>query len=128
MKQLELIILYHGGDAANILEIRSYGLSYGRRFYCTRQKSLAQEAAYGYGVDGALLEILIPHKLFDYCKQAGVLEERYYLGVIQLFEGSSEVIISSKQGLDIINDCQQAHRRDDWNVLKRKYEEILMIP
>ena len=109
MKQLELIILYHGGDAANILEIRSYGLSYGRRFYCTRQKSLAQEAAYGYGVDGALLEILIPHKLFDYCKQAGV-------------------IISSKQGLDIINDCQQAHRRDDWNVLKRKYEEILMIP
>jgi hypothetical protein len=96
------ITLYHGGDFNQIADLLGAGLNHKQPFYCTRDRALAQEAKYGHGLEGTLLEVEVPSEVFENCLSSGYWVEKPYFGCIQI-DNSREVIIHPGEGIEIMN-------------------------
>src|SRR3989338_10935350 len=103
MTNTNTIALYHGGNRVLLDSIALFGLHLEQEFYCSRQQSLAEEAARSHGTEGAVLRIPLAEALFNRGIKEGWIEERLYMGCIQV-EGAREVIVK-KEGIPAFNQA-----------------------
>ena len=101
------INLYHGGQRDLVHSIAGYGLLPGKDFFCSRQQSLAWEAASSYE-NGAVLRIALPAEIFREGLRRGYFEERPYLGSLPV-QFSMEVVVRKPEGIDIVNKALLGH-------------------
>ena len=94
------IKLYHGGSRT-FLDSCCIALDPERSFYCSRDKSIANQAAFDHGCEGSVRYIAIPHSIFRAALAKGLFEERPYAGALS--EGSTEIIIRSGKGIHLLN-------------------------
>ena len=104
------IKLYHGGEQGQVHSLRYWGLNLDQPFYCTRNRSLAEEASRSHGLDGRLLELDVPKETFEECLAAGYWIERPYMGCMPV-DHSTEVIVKPGEGTEIMNKVIAAEKK-----------------
>ena len=97
------ITLYHGGDSAELAELKVFGLNRDKSLFLTPSKGLAGMAATHSGYrNSGILKLTIPYSVYKSAVRNGYLVEGPYAGSIP-WEGATQVEVKSGDGIDFIN-------------------------